>query len=78
MAEDWAHTVSVLEVVDQGLVVVMVQQQVVQERQVRETLVAAELDQEITVLVVEVVRVQSDPTEQHPMVVLVVLAQHLL
>jgi hypothetical protein len=65
-------------VVDQGLVVVMVQQQVVQERQDRETLVAAELDQEITVPVEAVVQAQLGQTEQHPMVVLVVLAQHLL
>ena len=56
----------------------MVRQQVVQERQVRETLVAAELDQEITVLVAAVGLEQQDQMEQHPMVVLVELDQHLL
>jgi hypothetical protein len=76
--EDSVHTVSALGVVDQGLVVVMVQHQVVQERQDRETLVAAELDQEITVPVEAVVQAQLGQMEQHPMVVLVELDQHLL
>jgi hypothetical protein len=75
--EDSVHTVSALGVVDQGLVVVMVQHQVVQERQVRETLAAAELGQEITVLVEAVGLEQQDQMEQHPMVVLVELDQHL-